>query len=73
MVQCTIVSWIVNESSHFLPDLTNGLLPKLRGNATNIIIDIPVNNTECVCIATLNQHIVYSDPAYIYLATYIAS
>ena len=44
----------MNDSSHFRPNLTNGSFPKFNATIIYIIIDVPVNNTECVSVAATN-------------------
>ena len=67
------ISWDVNGESHFLPDIANGLLPNHSINGTNIIVEVPVNNTEYVCVAATNTEVARSVPAFIYIASKLNS
>ena len=60
-----IAAWKVNGTTFFLGSLTNG--HNRRG--TNILVDIPVNNTEYICVSQITiDDIILSDPAYIIIA-----
>ena len=63
-----VAAWIVNDTTYFLSDLSNGLLLGHNRTGTNMLINIPVNNTEYVCLSQTNDGSVQSEPAYIYIA-----
>ena len=63
-----IALWIVNGTSYSLPDLVQGELENHNASGINIVIKVPVNNTEYICSATTNQKEVESDPAFIFIA-----
>ena len=62
--------WRVNGSFYTLVELSNGALPGHSHTGTNILINIPVNNTEYICVSVTNngQTISNSDQAYIIIA-----
>ena len=62
---------MVNDSRYSLTQLRNGDLPDhsaTDGNETNIIINVPMNNTKYVCVSSTNNNDVLSDPAFVYIA-----
>ena len=61
--------WIVNGTIYLLSQLTNGLLPRHSRRGLNILVNIPVNNTEYICVSTINSIYALSDPAYITIAS----
>ena len=63
-----IILWEVNNGSFSLPRLRNGELENHAANGTNIVINVPVNNTEYICTATTNDNAISSDPAFVYIA-----
>ena len=59
--------WSVNDTDYTLSDL-RGTLPGHGFDGTNILIHIPVNNTEYICVSQTNDGKTRSDPAYIVIA-----
>ena len=61
--------WQVNGTSYTLGQLRSG---DLHGHnistGFNIVINVPVNNTEYVCVAFTNDFDALSNPAFIYIA-----
>ena len=65
------ILWQVNETSYSLSRLRNGEVENHRATPapeTNIIINVPMNNTEYICTASTNENDVDSDPAFVYIA-----
>ena len=61
--------WIVNGTAYLTINLDDGTLPGHSRTGTNILVNIPVNNTEYVCITLTNDgDETHSDPAYIIIA-----
>jgi len=61
--------WSVDDSPTVsLSDIERGGLPGHSRNGTSIVVDIPVNNTEYVCVAIIDDGNVRSDPAFLYIA-----
>ena len=61
--------WRVNLTSFILADLANGALPGHNVTGTNILINIPVNNTEYVCVSLIDGGESSNDlPYYIIVA-----
>ena len=63
-----VASWRVNGSDYVLASLTNGVLPGHNRTGTNILVNIPVNNTEYICVSLTNDGETSSDPTYIIIA-----
>ena len=63
-----IIVWEVNGNEFFLFDLRDGELANHSANGTNIVINVPVNNTEYICTAATNDNPTSSDPAFVYVA-----
>ena len=63
--------WIVNGTGtiYLLSQLTNGVLPRHSRRGSNILVNIPFNNTEYICVSTINSIYALSDPAYITIAS----
>ena len=59
--------WNVNGTEYTLSDL-RGTLPGHGLNGINILVRIPVNNTEYICVSQTNDGKTRSDPAYIVIA-----
>ena len=62
------IIWIVNGTTFPIFNLINGALPNHGINGTNIVIDVPVNNTEYICAVFVMDLIITSDPVIIYIA-----
>ena len=58
----------MNGSLHSLTDLQNGMLPGHSRNGSNIVVNIPTNNTEYICVSIQDDGDVESAPAYLYIA-----
>ena len=63
-----VILWEVNGDSFSLSSLRDGDLPNHTANGTNIVINVPTNNSEYICIATTNLNDTRSDPAFVYIA-----
>ena len=66
-----ILGWRLNRSVavYTLGSLTNGVLPGHGRRGTNILVNIPVNNTEYICVSQTNNFTeISSDPADIIIA-----
>lgn len=63
-----IVTWFVDGQAHLLADIAGGMLANHDANGTNIIIEVPVNDTEYVCAAATSNTVTRSNPVYIYIA-----
>ena len=64
-----LILWEVNGVRFLLFELRDGDLPNHSVNGTNIVINIPVNNTEYICIIpTTIDNLIRSDPAFVYVA-----
>ena len=68
-----IIIWEVNGTSFTSTRLRDGELPNHTAIGTNIVINVPVNNTKYVCVVITNDNEISSEPAFVYIAgTYIA-
>ena len=63
-----VAIWRVNGTSYTLNSLANETLSGHSRTGPNILINIPVNNTEYICVSTTNDGDETSDPAYIIIA-----
>ena len=64
-----VILWEVNGVSFLFFQLRDGDLPNHSVNGTNIVINVPVNNTEYICAAfTNNNNAISSDPTFVYIA-----
>lgn len=63
-----VILWEVNGVSFSLTRLREGGLANHNASGTNIIINVPANNTEYVCTATTNENEMSSKPAFVYIA-----
>ena len=61
-------SWQVNGTAYRLDQLDDGILPGHNRTGTNILVNIPVNHTEYICVSQTNDGSDLSDPAYIIIA-----
>ena len=61
-------SWIVNGSSYLTSQLTAGLLNGHNASGADILINIPMNDTEYICVSSTQNVAVNSTPAFIYIA-----
>ena len=62
------VVWIVDGHTYLLSDLVQGELENHNASGINIVINVPVNNSEYICAAVTNINVIKSDPAYIFIA-----
>ena len=62
--------WIVNGTSYTLSTLFSGGLQGHNATGSNISVNIPVNNTEYICVSSRLPPAmdIRSDPAYIIIA-----
>ena len=61
--------WMINGSTFTLNELSQGELPGHNRIGTNLIIEIPVNNTMYVCESLVStDHTLRSEAAYVYIA-----
>ena len=63
-----IALWRVNNELYTLTELSSGVLSGHCRNGMNILVNIPVNNTEYICVSQINSSNISSDPAYIVIA-----
>ena len=63
-----ILLWSVNGTVLTIFQLRNGFVPGHSANESNIVIIVPVNNTEYVCESTTMEETIRSDPVFIYIA-----
>ena len=63
-----VILWAVNGASFSLIALRDGALPNHTANGTNIVINVPTNNSEYICTATTNLNATSSNPAFVYIA-----
>ena len=64
-----VTAWRVNGTSYTRNEITNGNLPGHSRAGDNILVNIPVNNTQYVCVFLdddTNER--NSDPVYIVIA-----
>ena len=64
-----VAAWRVNGTDYLLSSLTNGALVGHNCIGTNILVNNPVNNTEYICVSTINDGETSSDPSYIIIAS----
>ena len=60
----------------FTPNaLGNGRLAghDIHVNGSNILINVPVNNSKYICVSNVDTHITQSDPAFLYISGQFAS
>ena len=61
--------WMVNGSTFTLNQLAQGALPGHNHDGTNIVIEIPVNNTKYVCESLISaNYSIRSEAAFVYIA-----
>ena len=63
-----VTLWTVNGTTFTLNNLRNGDLAGHGTNGTNIVISVPVNNTEYICEIATNVNDIVGDPVFIYIA-----
>ena len=63
-----IATWTINNTVYRVTSLARGNLLGHDTRGTNVLINIPVNNTEYVCVCFFNSTDEHSDPAYIIIA-----
>ena len=66
-----MAAWIVNDSDYTLGSLGSGNLAghnRTPPPSTNILISIPMNSTQYICISQTNNGTYQSEPAYLYIA-----
>ena len=65
--------WSVNgENPVTVTFIRNGGLDKHTVNGTNLVVLVPTNNTQYVCVAIRDGGDFYSNPVYLYIAgTYV--
>ena len=63
-----ITLWTVNGTTFTLNDLREGGITGHGTNGTNIVISVPVNNTEYICEIFTNDNVIVGDPVFIYIA-----
>ena len=63
-----VILWMINGFKFTLTQLANGAVVNHSNNGLNIVINVPVNNTEYVCVEALQLSDILSDPVFIYLA-----
>jgi len=60
--------WLVNGTTYLLAQLQMGMPANHSRNGTSIVIEVPVNATEYVCASLINDDLIKSTPAFIYIA-----
>ena len=63
-----VVTWRINGTIYIPTNHTNGALPGHHRTGKNLLINIPVNNTEYICVSINNYSVLISDPAWIIIA-----
>ena len=63
-----ITVWSVNGSLFTLSSIFNGDLPYHSINGTNLVINVPFNNTEYACHGATARSTIQSEPAFLYIA-----
>ena len=61
-------SWIVNGTSYLTSQLGGGGLNGHSASGANIVINIPVNGTEYICVSNTLNDAVNSTPAFLHIA-----
>ena len=61
-------SWIVNGTPYFTSQLLAGLVDGHSANEADIVINIPMNDTEYICVSNTQSAAVNSSSAFLYIA-----
>ena len=63
-----VAAWRINGTDRILGTLGMGIPAGHNHSGTNVLINIPTNNTEYICLSQTNDDTVPSEPAFLYVA-----